>query len=308
MNTAFRSLLFDKDHSTLRAWLLALAINLVFVNLLDQLRVITITIAPFFWPAAIIGGLLFGIGMVFAGGCTSGTWYRASKGMLGSFGALLGFAIGATTLTTGVLRPVMDIFRRPVIDSYGEDLSIVHLLPLDPLISRWIFVAIFLAAILVYLLKAPKQTFVIGWRWQTTGIVIGVLAVLGWLASSFSNRDYGLSITQPTISLVRLILLGDDGGINWATFFLLGLPLGAGTAAALAGDFSLRLPSPSRFLQQFAGGLLMGLGAALAGGCNIGHGITGLSALSITSVVATAFTVFGCWGITGVIYRRVKTP
>ena len=171
-----------------------------------------------------------------------------------------------------------------------------------------IFVAIFLAAILVYLLKAPKQTFVIGWRWQTTGIVIGVLAVLGWLASSFSNRDYGLSITQPTISLVRLILLGDDGGINWATFFLLGLPLGAGTAAALAGDFSLRLPSPSRFLQQFAGGLLMGLGAALAGGCNIGHGITGLSALSITSVVATAFTVFGCWGITGVIYRRVKTP
>ena len=100
MHTAFRSIVFEKDHSVLRSWLLVLGINLIGVNLLYELRIINIMIAPFFWPAAIIGGLVFGGGMVMAGGCTSGTFYRVGKGMLGSFGALVGFSAGAAAVTS----------------------------------------------------------------------------------------------------------------------------------------------------------------------------------------------------------------
>ena len=42
----------------------------------------------------VLGGVLFGIGMVLAGGCTSGSLYRAGEGYVGSMVALLGIMLG----------------------------------------------------------------------------------------------------------------------------------------------------------------------------------------------------------------------
>ncbi len=47
----------------------------------------------------------------------------------------------------------------------------------------------------------------------------------------------------------------------------------------------------------------MGLGAALAGGCNVGHGITGVSTLALSSIAATLFTVLGVWFTTFLVFR-----
>jgi len=308
MHTAFRSIVFEKDHSVLRSWLLVLGINLIGVNLLYELRIINIMMAPFFWPAAIVGGLIFGGGMVMAGGCTSGTFYRVGKGMLGSFGALAGFSVGAAAMSVGALRPVMDLLRKPVLDVYGEEPTLANILPIDPIAARWIAIGVLCAAIVIYLFRAPKQKFITGWGWIKTGLVLGIIGVAAWAASAYSYRDYGMSFTQPTVSLVRLVVGGDSAGINWSTYMVLGVPVGAFLAALQSKDFSLRLPKPGRFVQQTSGGLLMGLGASLAGGCNIGHGITGLSVLSVTSLVATVCTMIGVWIGTWIIFRALKSP
>ena len=50
----------------------------------------------------------------------------------------------------------------------------------------------------------------------------------------------------------------------------------------------------------------MGIGAAVAGGCNIGHGITGISVLALSSVTATAFTMLGVWAMTWLIYASAR--
>ena len=50
----------------------------------------------------------------------------------------------------------------------------------------------------------------------------------------------------------------------------------------------------------------MGIGAGIAGGCNIGHGITGLSTLSLGSLLATVTTMGGVWAATGVIFFQGK--
>ena len=308
MHTAFRSILFEKDHSVLRSWLLVLCINMIGVNLLYELRIINIMIAPFFWPAAIVGGLLFGVGMVMAGGCTSGTFYRVGKGMLGSFGALVGFSAGAAAVSAGALRPAMDFLRRPILDVYGEEPTLANILPMDPAISRWIVVGLLSVGLGFYLTKAPKQKFITGWGWIKTGVIVGAIGLAAWLASSYSYRDYGMSFTQPTVSLVRLVLSNDSAGINWSTYMVVGVPVGAFLAALQSKDFALRLPAPRRFVQQTIGGALMGLGASIAGGCNIGHGISGLSALSITSLVATFCTMIGVWLGTWVIIRALRSP
>lgn len=302
MNTAFRSMVFEKDRSVLRAYVLVLVINLVAVSLLERFGVIFPTVAPFFWPALLIGGFIFGIGMVLAGGCTSGTWYRAGKGMLGSLIALMGFGVGATVMDMGVLQPLQRALRGPVWDVYGAPPMVANVLPDGAEWVRWIIVGAVVSAGAVWLIRSPKQRFVIGWTWRRTGLVVGLLAVLGWIASGLTYRDYGLSFTQPTVSIVSWLITGDSGGINWGTFLVLGVPVGAFVAAKLHGEFALKVPAPGRMVQQLAGGVTMGLGASLAGGCNIGHGITGISALSISSIVATGATILGVWTATGLVY------
>jgi hypothetical protein len=56
-------------------------------------------------------------------------------------------------------------------------------------------------------------------------------------------------------------------------------------------------------MRQVGGGLAMGVGAGLAGGCNIGHSVTGVSTLGIGSIAATLFIMLGCWAMTWIIYR-----
>jgi len=306
MNTAFRALVFERDLSLFRGYVLILLINIVAVNILDEFAVINTTIAPFFWPAVIVGGFVFGTGMVLAGGCTSGSCYKMGKGMIGSLMAVLGFAVGASAMRIGVLSPVMRILREPVLDVYGEEATLINIIPVDLPIVRWLVIALITIAGGVWLWRAPKQRFQIGWGWRKTGLVIGLLAVVAWVASGLTNRDFGLSFTQPIVSLVSLVVNGDPSGINWATFMVLGVPVGALVAAKITGDFALRMPSPGRLPAQLGGGTLMGLGASLAGGCNIGHGVTGVSALAVSSIVATIFTILGVWTATYFVFRTSK--
>lgn len=56
---------------------------------------------------------------------------------------------------------------------------------------------------------------------------------------------------------------------------------------------SWQVPEAPEFLRRFLGGLLMGFGGTLAGGCNIGNALTGLSILSLNSLVATASILLG---------------
>lgn len=306
MNTAFRSILFERDHSVLRAWVLVLIINLIGVNLLDELGVITVTRAPFSWLAVSVGGLVFGAGMVLSGGCASGSCYRASSGMVGSLVAFGGFAAGATAAQAGALLPLLRTLRSPELDVLGQEATLYNILSPDSAVVKWIVIGVLCVVGAVWLFRSPRQKFQVGWPWWVTGLALGVIGVIAWVASGLTRRDYGLSIVQPTVSLTRLVLAGDAGGISWATFLLLGLPVGSLVAAKLAGELKLRSPSPGRLVQQLAGGLVMGVGAAVAGGCNIGNSITGVSTLALGSVVATITTMLGVWAATAVLYATVR--
>jgi hypothetical protein len=303
MNTAFRSAVFEKDKSTLRAYVLVIVINIVGVALLEHFAIIFPIRPPFFYLAVPVGGYLFGIGMVLAGGCSCGSFYRFGRGMFGSFAAVVGFAVGATMTVSGFLRPVLVALRRPVLDVYGESATLLNLLGIEYGPWKWIAVAMIVLPGILWLLKSPPERFVIGWGWKVTGTVIGVIALFAWVASGLTFRDYGLSFTQPTVAITNYLTTGDESGINWATFQLIGVPIGAFAASVAASEFSLRMPKPGRAIAQLGGGLLMGFGAAVAGGCNIGHGISGVSGLAIAGIAATVCAMLGVWSMTGVVYR-----
>ncbi len=82
MNTAFRDVIFINDFTLFRAWLLALLIAIIGANLLEQFGFMGddgLRRQVFSPIAAIVGGYIFGLGIVVAGGCGSGVLYKQGE-------------------------------------------------------------------------------------------------------------------------------------------------------------------------------------------------------------------------------------
>ena len=100
---AFRDLFTIRSTRWLTAFMVIVAVQSVGVFALDALGVITLEAETFPWLGTIIGGLIFGFSIVLAGGCATGTYYRAGEGLVGSWFALIFYIVGATAFRKGPL-------------------------------------------------------------------------------------------------------------------------------------------------------------------------------------------------------------
>jgi hypothetical protein len=210
---------------------------------------------------------------------------------VGSIIALLGFAFGIMMTTDGVIEPVQAALRARVVDIDGESATLDLLLGLNP----WVLVAIFAAAGGWWLLKSPAGGYQRGWSWMRTGVVIGLIATVAWPISALTGREYGLSVTEPIWTISGFLLEDETELLTWGSFMWLGLIAGAYVAARTHGEFAWRAPGAQRLLQALGGGLMMGVGAGIAGGCNIGHGLTGVPLFALSSLTAMISIVMGVW-------------
>ncbi len=116
MYTAFRDLLFARDFTLFRAYILALLVQMAIIHGLDAAGYLTVRPFEFTWLAAIVGGSIFGVGISLAGGCASGSWYRIGEGMVGSILAVLGYGLGVAATFWGPLNPLsayLSAYRTP---------------------------------------------------------------------------------------------------------------------------------------------------------------------------------------------------
>jgi uncharacterized membrane protein YedE/YeeE len=169
------------------------------------------------------------------------------------------------------------------------------------------------------------------WSPYVVGIGIGVLS---WFAFATANKHLAITLQYEHIAaMVQIAVAPDavatnryyavraDAGlepkIGWYMMLLVGVFIGALLSAWLSGDRSKITVPPlwrwrfgdsiaKRFVAAFLGGMLMVLGARIAGGCTSGHGISGTLQLAVqswlfiglafASAVATAFLIFGMEG------------
>jgi hypothetical protein len=75
--------------------------------------------------------------------------------------------------------------------------------------------------------------------------------------------------------------------------FVAGILAGAFLMALKSGLFKISVQDKTVLLRASLGGLMMGVGAMLAGGCNIGQGLSGVSTLSVESILAAIFIFMG---------------
>ncbi len=273
-------------------WLLCFSTALVWVQgarLLglfrpDDARMMAV---PGTWSGAAIGGLVFGIGMVLARGCSGRLLVLAASGNLRSVISGLIFAVVAQMTLHGWLSPLRDRLARLWVTPGGRNADLLALLHLPD----WSGLALGLACAALALVLAAKNR--IGARVLVFASGVGFSVALGWVAT-FSLAQVAfdpvavtsVTFTGPSANTLMFFLipaptLGFDVGLVPGVF------LGAFTAAAWAGELRFQgFDGESQMRRSMTGAALMGFGGMLAGGCAIGNGVTGASVFAGTAWLA----------------------
>ncbi|MEJ2697282.1 MAG: YeeE/YedE family protein [Candidatus Sulfobium sp.] len=319
MNTAFRDTIFIKDFTMFRSYLIALSVMIIGSNILNDVGIIHLRAQSFFPLANIIGGFLFGLGMVMAGGCGSGIVYRVGEGQLASWFAVLGFFLGIGATTHGVLHPVYVLLRSVKIGQSG--MTLPGLIGGGEII-RW--VVIFVLCTIFFLFTLKSKPFALrkqkGFYWSVTGILAGLVGVIAfWASEHWGSPGFarGLNFTTPTGELFFTLLTRDAQSpvffpkysigpflTTWAALYIVAVPVGSFISAKILKEFIWKVAPARELLTVLGGSLMMGFGAVTGGGCNIGQALTGFSTLSIGSIVASVFIILGNW--TMVYFKFIK--
>ncbi|MCO4487077.1 transporter [Streptococcus infantarius subsp. infantarius] len=305
MTGGFRDMYIAKNNTLFYAFLIAITVESVGVLSLIKLGIVSSPYEDYSVLGAIIGSYLFGIGIVLAGGCATGTWYRAAEGLIGSWVALFFYMLSAASMKYGALQFLNQAISKywVVNDNLAGQLGI----------SVWYFVLLLVIVTILLVIRelnkpkkivatlAPKYKGIRHLLFEKqyhkfwAGCVIGLIALIAWPASEFAGRTGGLGITTPSANLISYVATGDINLLNWGVFLVLGIFLGSYIAARGAGEFRWRLPDIKTIRKSTVGGILMGIGASWAGGCTIGNGLTATAVISSKGWIALPLTILGVW-------------
>jgi hypothetical protein len=143
------------------------------------------------------------------------------------------------------------------------------------------------------------------WPWWVGGLAVGFFVFLFLIVTGNA-----LGVSTGYVNLCQLAFPKPKGSeayyekevgrnsFNWRFFFLVGILIGGGVAAVLGGHLDPSMnrgfeslasvfPGYSMYAVLLVGGMMVGFGARLAGGCTSGHSIQGMALLAYSSFVAT---------------------
>jgi uncharacterized membrane protein YedE/YeeE len=274
-----------------RAYILTLLVATPLVWGMRALGWIEPWIPPFAWPANILGGVIFGMGMVAAASCITGLFYKLGHGMLGTLVGLAAWAVGDIISYVGPLAAWREGLSATQVTVAGQSATALNLFGPAGVV---IVVLLWLAGAL-WLWRSPRPDRGKLWGWVTLGLGIGLFTSLAWLLAQWGGSDYPYGTSGVPTSLFLAVTQGTNLWSLWITVSLISVVPGAFIAAKLGGTLWVRGESPRRYFELAAGGFLMGVGAAISGGCNLGHSLVGVPLLSLGSIVATVSMFIGVW-------------
>lgn len=282
------------DGSAGAVWLTALAVAVggfflaSFFGLVDlsEHRYLSTSISV---PAILLGGAMFGAGMVLTRGCISRLTVLSASGNLRAVAVITVFALVAHATLKGVLAPV-----RTFVGAFQTELPVASLAEIAgaaPIIIAVLFVAA----------MALAQRSGARWRDVALGGVVGLVAVGGWMTTSVLLMDefeplpvQSAAFTLPWSDTLFWTIASSAIPAGFGTGLIGGVLLGAFASATLRGEARLQgFESPRQAGRYLLGGSLMGVGGVLAGGCTVGAGLSGGASLSIAALLALAAIILG---------------
>jgi uncharacterized membrane protein YedE/YeeE len=308
-----------KSGRMLPLWLVAFATAVLATQLLIITGRLDVLDTRFFGTAqslsgAVIGGGLFGIGMVLARGCTSRLLVLGVSGNLRAIFSIAIITAVGWAAYQGPLVPLRNaIGGLAMTSSLGtNDVAIA----LGTGANTGIFAGVILAilAIAVAFLRKLPLSYLFG------GLVIGALISAGWyLTYQFSLQVFepvqadSLSFMRPLANSANYAAsAGNESFLSMDVGLIAGTVIGAFLASVVFGSFRIRTfaeegaPHWSRYA---AGSVLMGFGGILAVGCTIGAGFTGGAVLAISSIAALVSMIVSAIVADRIVdQRRARAP
>ena len=316
------------DLSRFKAWMLAAAVAILGVTILDFLSFLDIDDSriPYrnsilAWPRYIVGGLMFGVGMTYASGCGNKVLIRVGGGNLKSVIVLLVAGIMAYIMTR---TDFYGIFFHSWMNPISLDLAQIGILDQSlPTIISSIFsltngvyfnllVGLIVSSIMIVLIfKSGK--FIGNLDNVFSGLVVGSIVVLAWLLTGGStgqewieandfldNPAPGVGVQSFTFinpmgeTLIYASNAADSFYLTFGVLALLSVILGAFVYSISSNNFRIEwFSSRQDFIRHVIGGVLIGVGGVLALGCTIGQGVTGISTLALGSFITLIFIILG---------------
>jgi uncharacterized protein len=254
-------------------------------------------------PSLVIGAFVFGIGMQLANGCGSGTLYTVGSGAGRMLIALAFFIIGS----------VVGSLHLPAFLALGGADPIIASHYLGPWGALAATLASLAAAAAIVIAVArrrganflPSRTILLG------AVAIGVISIGVFLAGGHPwSVTFGFTVWGGKLASALGVDLSGAAFWQWpgpkralaesvlsdtSSLTDLGMIFGAMAAAAAIRPFARTAWPPLKSLTAAAlGGLLMGWGARLGFGCNIGAFVGGVASGSLHGWVWFGAALAGC--------------
>jgi len=325
-----------RDTTLLRSFVIYFLIAAVLFHLGSLVGLLPFVPPPTFAPASLAtmaGGLLFGIGIVLAGGCVVGTLYKMASGNLVNWIGFTGIIIGS--LLYAEVHPLMQLFAART--TFTDAITVAQH---NPGLKSLILLAILIVGLLVI------------WRWSRQGglhvisyargyiqpwKVASILALLNFFFYMLSAAPMGITTAYAKVAgyleqvflpehvadlayfqnnsvsfKVGEILVSGGAGphLDYISFteltLMAGIFLGALTTALYYKEFKIYgLPPWRQTVTALAGGILLALGARIASGCNVKFFLGALPLLAWQGLIFAAATIVGTWIGTKILTRYV---
>ena len=307
----------------LRQWALAIAVAILGFGLMSYAGLISPlnTIYPAQsapWLSVMLGGLLFGWGMVWGSGCGSKSLVRLGAGNLKSFVVVVAMGIAALATLKGFLAiPRVQFFESFLLDiSQGLFVGQWFGLLFNSNIQQGMLMASLAVTFVLGVWIFKDRTF-ISLRNVFSGVSVGLLVTGMWCVSGVlghglehpetleefflatsSRKMESFSLTAPLALGLDALMYFSDGTKRFTIGMVsvLGICLGALVSAKLQGSFKWEgFSNVADLKRHLVGGCLMGIGAVMAMGCSIGQGLSGMPTLNLLSVLATTSILLGAF-------------
>lgn len=254
---------------------------------------------------AIVGGLMFGAGMILARGCASRLLVLSATGNMRALTTGLIVTIIAQAAYTGILSPLREWITAWWLIS-GNVRNLAFYLPNG---APFMVSLLLMAFSILITLRNRLSTKVIGYS-----LLTGCSIALGWLMTSWhASWSYeivkiqSVTFTGPSADTLMAVITSPTLPLNFGTGLVPGVFLGSMLASLVTKEFQLEaFTADTGMIRYLIGAPLMGFGGMLAGGCAVGAGVTGGAVLSLTSWTALLFMWLGA-GMTDRLIMRTQT-
>ncbi len=242
---------------------------------------------------AIIGGLMFGAGMILARGCVSRLLVLSATGNLRAIVTGLVVTIVAQAALSGVLSPVREALALLWIVPGGSARSVTALMGMGlPLLTGFATLALVGSLIFGRIHRVPLCEL-------AAATLVGVAVFVGWVVTyAIAQVSFeviavqSVTFTGPSTDTLMALVTAPDVVPSFGLGLVPGVFIGALVAALIKGEARVqRFDADTPMERYLVGGGLMGFGSMLAGGCAVGAGMAGGSIMALTAWVA----VFCMW-------------